>query len=363
MKHFSISRTAIAAAILAVITACSGRNEWTVNGKIEGAEGQTILLEASDNGRWFVIDSIEVNSSGQFSANHSASGYPDIYRLRLGDKTLYFPIDSIETVTVVTKADAFDDEYEISGSSSADMLMAVDRKVKEASKDNATASIGADSVLKRELSTILLDNPSGIISYYIINKRVHGVPLFNPGNKADLRVIGAVANAFNQYRPNDPRTTYLTRLFISNKAKQTGITDTIAAPEIRIIDINLYDNKGTRHSLEETAEKADVVILNFTAYTGEFSQPLNVALNKLYERYHDKGLEIYQVSVDNDEYQWRQSAKNLPWITVFNPVTESKTLLEYNVGAVPAIFIISNGEIVERIDNISKLEAAVAKRM
>lgn len=361
MNFTNIIRIPILASCLAILAACSGKNEWTVNGKIEGAEGQTMLLEGSDNGRWFVLDTIKINSVGQFTARHQAAGYPDIYRLRLGEKTLYFPIDSIETVTVVTKADAFDHEYLISGSQSADMLMAADRKVMDAAKNGV--AIASDSALKRELGNLLLGNPSGIVSYYIINKRVQGIPLFNPANKADLRVIGAVANAYSQFRPNDPRTRYLTNLFLSNKASFSNPTDTIAANEIKLIDIDLFDNTGKRQRLEKTAENNRLVILNFTAYTAEFSPALNVILNKLYEKYHSNGLEIFQVSVDADEFQWRQSAKNLPWITVFNPSTDARPLADYNVGAVPATFIISGGEIVERVDKPSAIEAAVAKRL
>lgn len=361
MNFTNIIRIPILASCLAILVACSGKNEWTVNGKIEGAEGQTMLLEGSDNGRWFVLDTIKINSVGQFTARHQAAGYPDIYRLRLGEKTLYFPIDSIETVTVVTKADAFDHEYLISGSQSADMLMAADRKVMDAAKNGV--AIASDSALKRELGNLLLGNPSGIVSYYIINKRVQGIPLFNPANKADLRVIGAVANAYSQFRPNDPRTRYLTNLFLSNKASFSNSTDTIAANEIKLIDIDLFDNTGKRQRLEKAAENNRLVILNFTAYTAEFSPALNVILNKLYEKYHPNGLEIFQVSVDADEFQWRQSAKNLPWITVFNPSTDARPLADYNVGAVPATFIISGGEIVERVDKPSAIEAAVAKRL
>lgn len=344
-----------------LLTACSGSNEWTVNGKIEGAEGQTMLLEGSDNGRWFVIDTISINNTGQFIARHEAAGYPDIYRLRLGDKTLYFPIDSIETVTVVTKADAFDYDYTISGSQSAEMLMSADKKVMDALRSGV--SLNTDSTLKRELGKILLGNPSGIVSYYIINKRVQGVPLFNPANKADLRIIGAVANAFNQFRPNDPRTRYLTNLFLTNKARQSTPTDTIAAPEIHLIDIDLIDNTGKRQRLEKVASDSRLVVLNFTAYTADFSPALNLVLNRIYEKYSGNGLQIYQVSVDPDEFQWRQSAKNLPWITVFNPSTDSRPLIDYNVGAVPATFIISNGEIVDRITDPSAIESAVAKRL
>ena len=98
--NLNILKCLVAGAALA-LSACHGSNEWTVDGRIDGADGKTMVVEACDNGRWYPIDSVTLDGAGRFSISHPAAGYPDIYRLRLGDKMLYFPIDSIETVTVV----------------------------------------------------------------------------------------------------------------------------------------------------------------------------------------------------------------------------------------------------------------------
>lgn len=342
-----------------LMASCGGKNEWTVDGKITGAGEQTMLLEGNDNGRWYVIDSVKIDKSGHFTSTQPAAGYPDIYRLRLGDKTLYFPIDSIETVTVVTDVEAFDHEYKLSGSASAEMLMEVDRLVTEAVTRGGAKGVASDSVLKRQLGTLLLDNPSGIVSYYIINKHVEGVPLFNPANKGDLRIIGAVANAYNQFRPTDPRTRYLGALFLNNRPRQAN--DTIEASELQLIDIELYDQHGQKRSLKDVAAKNRVVLLNFTAYDTDFSPALNVELNKVYEKYKGHGFEIYQVSVDPEEYKWKQSAKNLPWISVYNSPADMTPLVKYNVGAIPSGFVIANGEIKERVADTAHIGAMVGK--
>lgn len=350
---------------MALVQSCTkSSNEWSIDGRIDGADGQVMLLEASDNGRWYPIDSVELGKSGSFSFSHPASGYPDIYRLRLGAKTLYFPIDSIETVTVVTNANAFDTEYTLAGTPAAEMLMQVDRRVMDVVARRGAGAVSTDSMLKRELGGMLLGDPSGIVSYYIINKKIGGNSIFNPSNKSDLRVIGAVANAYNQYRPNDPRTTYLRNLYLSNRPVQPGAPkDTIVANEVPIFEINLMDDKGETHSLEKLAKSGKVIVLNFTAYTAEGSPVFNVELNKVYEQYRDRGMAIYQVSVDDDEFQWRQAARNLPWVTVLNTKTDGqRNLLNYNVSEIPTTFIINrNGELVERVDDITTLSSVVAK--
>ena len=87
-------------------------------------------------------------------------------------------------------------------------------------------------------------------------------------------------------------------------------------------------------------------------------------LNDIYQQYHSKGLTIYQVSVDQDNVAWRQAAQNLPWITVFEPMSiDSQSVGAYNVNGIPTTFIIRNSEIVERVEDASQLKQIVAKYM
>ena len=140
--------------------------------------------------------------------------------------------------------------------------------------------------------------------------------------------------------------------------------DTIVAQETSIIEVSLYDRTGKKQSLQEVAKKNPVVLLSFTNYSADYSPALNIELNKVYTNHHNQGLEIYQVGVDNQEYNWRETARNLPWITVFNSETDGMRFLNsYNVRSLPAIFVIKNGEIVERLTDATRISQSVAKYM
>lgn len=352
------------ATALSVVALCScSSNQWKVTGNISEADGKTIVLEAADNGYWYPLDSVKLDNSGNFSISQPAAGYPDIYRLRLDKQSLYFPIDSIETITIKASASSFDNGYELSGSTSAQMLMDVERKINQLVNSKGVDAAINDSILKRELGGMILGDPAGIVTYYIISKNIAGKPLYNPNDKHDVRIIGAVANAFDQYRPNDPRTRYLKQLFLSNRPRPVAPTDTVYAEETPIFEINLMDEKGKAHSLTELSQQGKVILLNFTVYDVEASVAYNIELARIYEKLKDKGFEIYQVSVDPDEFKWRQSAKNLPWITVYNSSADgSENLIRYNVTNLPTAFIIDRkGELVERIDNVEKLESTINK--
>ena len=360
-KYISIVMSAFVAIMFCN---CGNSDNWSIKGEIEGADSTMLLLEAPGVNGWYVLDSVLLDESGDFEFQQPIVGYPEIFSLKANGKSVYFPIDSIETVKYEGYASALDSAYLLSGSVSAEMMMTIDQKIAAVVAKGGEKALAADSVLKRELSGMILGDNVGLISYYIINKRVGNTSIFDATNKKDIRIIGAVANKFAQQRPNDPRTASLKQLFIENRRVATvGEGDTIQVAQTALFDIRLYDNKGKLHSLKDVASKANVTILNFTLYANEQSPAFNVHLNKIYEANKDAGLEIYQVSVDESELLWKESAENLPWITVYNSkIDGAKNLMNYNVSNLPTSFIINGkGELVERVDDLSKLDKAVKK--
>ena len=356
MKKYFMMMVAIIA-----LTACNG-NKFHIDGNIEGASDTTLVLEQSSNGEWYIIDSVKVDGKGNFSVSSEAPEVPSIYQLRLGDQSICFPIDSLDKLKIVTKLPNFSSDYTITGSEHAEQVMKID---KEAMR--FAGGKGTDAELqtwKDQLARQIVADPSGIVAYYTINKYINGKPLFDPMNDNDLRIIGAVANSFNSFRPNDPRTDYLVKLLLEGQRRRHSIaaTDTVYADVASIIDIKLQDYNGKEYSLTKVATENRVVLLDFTAYGTEVSPQLNKLLNDIYQSYHSRGLEIYQIGLDQNNVTWREAAKNLPWITVFDPMNiNSQNVGTYNVTGIPTTFIIRGGEIVERVEDATMLKAAVAK--
>ena len=351
----------------AVAVSCSNNGpQWHLNGSIEGlSDNDNIILEANNQGYWYVVDTIQAKN-GKLDYAGDIHGYPDIFRLRVGESSVYFPVDSIETVTINATAPDIAATHTLSGSPQAINLAKVDSMLTATAATMGVKAMVNDEALKRELAQMILADPAGVVSYYIISKSIGDTPLYNPAQSVDNRIIGAVANAFNTQRPDDPRTKYLTSLFLRNSRPSASTEGTkMEAQLIKAFEIDLYDHTGKRHSLLELTESGRPVILSFTAYSADWSPAFNVELNKVYSKYHPQGLEIYQVSVDDDEYAWKQAAKNLPWITVYNNVSDGgKVLRQYNVGQVPTTFVFNReGELVERVLDIADLDSAVAKVM
>ncbi len=348
--------------LAAMLMVSCGGNQFKVSGKIDGASDTTkLVLEVSNNGMWLIADSVKTSADGSFNVSLPAPQHADIYRLRYKAKSIYFPIDSIDNVVVNSKLETFSTDYTLSGTADAEMLMNVDKKAMQmygASADELKA-------WKKELANVILSNPGSIVAYYIINKYIGNTPLYNPADKEDLKIIGAVANYYNSFKPNDPRTAYLVNVTLSNRRANAPVAsgDTLVINEIPLINISLQDEKGQIQDLEKISSQGKVILLNFTIHSDELSPAFNKVLADAYEKYQSRGLEIYQIAYDTDEFQWRQTAKNLPWITVYDGRgIYSPDIANYNIMGFPTTFVINrNGELAERVTDVTKLSTVISK--
>lgn len=350
--------------MLALTTSCGkNANQWTIDGTVTGADGKELIVESQTFVGWQGVDTVTLDQKGNFSISSDAKGYPSIFRLRIDGATIYFPVDSIETLHFEGSLPDIERNYTLSGTPDAEMIMAVDHRIADAVGKMGVDKAVGDSAFKRSLADQLLTNPGSVVAYYIVSKQIGGKPIFNPLDKTDLRVIGAVANAYANERPADPRTSQLSDIYLAGRKANSNRADTIMAQAIGYHDISLYDNKGRESKLSQTVDNANLTLLNFTAYGAEESAAFNRQLNQIYEKFRSRGLQIYQVAVDEDEMSWRTAAENLPWTTVRNAgAGANQNLINYNVVGLPTTFIINgNGDLVERVDNVDRLQSAVAK--
>jgi alkyl hydroperoxide reductase subunit AhpC len=103
-----------------------------------------------------------------------------------------------------------------------------------------------------------------------------------------------------------------------------------------------------------------VVLLDFHSFQIDKSPQRILMLRDLYNKYHEQGLQIYQVSLDADEHFWRQMTMQLPWICVRDESGQSA--VKYNVQAVPEFFLIDRqNQLQKRSTQISDLEQEIRK--
>lgn len=348
-----------AAALL--LAGCAKQGSFRIEGSLNGGADSTLYLYRASNGIWFPVDSAKVKSDGSFAIKADSPEYPDIYRLALGTQYVDIPIDSLETVTFTGAVADFATGYTLAGSAAAEAVMSIDRECRKLTSPTSPEA----KAYKQKLMPELLKEPQSIVAYYAINKFIGREPLFDVTDRQERGVVCAVANAFKALRPDDPRTAMLEQMALGLQRQYRTVAnpDTIVASQIDLIDITLPDRTGKQRSLAQEAAKGKVTVLCFTAYSLDNSAPYNQHLAKVYNALKERGVEIFQVGLDDDVAAWKLAAEPLPWITVYDENgVQSKNLMRYNVGAIPALFVIDRkGVLQERVDDPDLLQATITK--
>ena len=131
--------------------------------------------------------------------------------------------------------------------------------------------------------------------------------------------------------------------------------------EVSYPDLELMDIRGTKHKLSELEGK--VVLVYFWSALNAMSNNLNADLKALYNEYHDKGFEIYHVSVDTDKDSWvlAINAQNLPWPSLYTG-GDARVVELYNVEKIPTTYIINrDGDISSVKEDIESIKREVKR--
>lgn len=341
---------------------CSRPDTFTLDGSVKGADNESLVLERPGfNGSWIAVDSTRTNSSGEFSIICESPEAPEIFRLRLGEKYIYFPVDSTETISLSTTLPGFGSDYRFSGSEAAEKLRKFDMESVQA--HNA----GGDALRefkRKTVSDIILPGQGNILSYYVLTRTIGGEPLFSVTDPEDAGIFGAVANMYAQYRPEDPRTEMLAAMASEarkNKNKSMGRKTLLRAEESAMIDFSLPDKDGNEITLSGLAGKGKPVMLIFSPLLHERAPEINRRIASLYSKYGNS-VTFLHVSPDADRIAWREAALNLPWIVVVDTRgTGSPLLASYNVEVLPSFYFYNKaGELVKSTRDIAQTDGILS---
>lgn len=350
-----------AASALLILSAC-GEPSFKLKGTVEGAESGSIVLEKADFlGQWMPVDSTHIGGNGSFAFSNPAPAAPEIYRLNFDGNYIYIPVDSIETIEVVTSLNGFGRDFTLSGTPDAERMAKFDKELM--TLPHPLSQEDADSFKRKVYSEYMQNDLSSVVSYYILTKTIDGKPLYDVDR--DYRYFSAVATGYSENRPTDPHAQLLTQTSLDAQRRRNvslGKTKEIEADELTMVDINLTDEKGVERRLSDVVSKGKPTVVVFSLLTASESPEFN---RRLMQSYRARGgnVEFYNVSPDPDQYAWRDAAVNLPWITVYDPEGEySTTALRYNVAQLPAFFIYNSaGELVDRAADFGTLDRMLSK--
>ena len=388
-----MKRSNLALLVLTIFTvACqSPIDRFTINGQISEAQDHMLYLDHMALDRIEVMDSVKLDAQGAFSFQCAApTDCFDFYRLRLDNKVINLTVDSTETITVSASLPVMQMSYTVEGSDNSvrlkDMVIAEMGLLQElksiASGYNSPDPAPLEQKIKEKVDVFkssimteyILPDPSSACAYYALFMSINGQMLFNPQtDRQDAKCFAAVATQMDMLYPDATRTVHLHNLALKGMVRTTPPknNDSLTAQvrqklqslieETGLIEIELPDYKGQIRKLSDL--KGDVVLLDFTAFKTEYSPNYNLMLRTLYNKYAERGFNIYQVSVDSDESFWLNTAPNLPWVCVYDEASLGSIYLKsYNIDLLPAVFLIDReGNIVDRPEKTDELDDKIAK--
>lgn len=364
------------------MAACSEK-KFHVEGSITNAKDSVLYLENIGLMGPEVIDSVRLDGDGRFSLAGAAQQAPEFYRLRIYDQIISLSIDSTETVTVNAAYPQMATQYEVSGSDNCSKIkelalrqMQLQQRALAVSRSEAlTFQQVNDSILamvkqykedvKREY---IFPDPAKPYAYFALFQALGNTLIFNPrADRDDIKVFAAVATSWDTYYPDAERGKNLHNIAIEGmknirtiEAEQAKTIDPSKVQSAGVIEIALTDNKGRVRRLTDL--KGQVVLLDFHVFGQKESPARILALRELYNKYHDRGFEIYQVSLDGDEHFWKQQTEALPWISVRTDETNNSFLTVYNIQTLPEFFLIDRGNnLVSRSQQIKDVDTAIQK--
>lgn len=352
---------------ITVLMSGCGSEKFHVEGAIGNAKDSILYFEHNGLTGFTTVDSVKLDAKGAFSFASDKVNNPEFYRLRIAGQIINIAIDSTETVKVDAKYPQMATDYSVNGSYENEKIKQLALKqINLQAQCQALYSEqpqAADSLVQQLIQAYKYDvshnyifkEPMKAYSYFalfqyiVVNNEARLI--FNPAvDPEDNKVFGAVATSWDTYFPNSERGQNLHNITIKGMRDNRIATANkqniqIEAEETGVIDLPLRDNKGNMHHLTDLRGK--VVLLNFHAFSLPDSPEYIMQMRELYDKYHAKGLEIYMVSLDENEHFWKESVATLPWINVYDNTGISEAYTSAAT-ATPIIYLIDRSNTVVR---------------
>jgi len=346
-----------------------------IKGLIRGGEESYLRLERLDVNRTSLVDSVLTEKDGSFAIKLGMEE-PELYILRNKNgaliNLLVFPGDRI---TVNSSQDNFGKGYEILGSEESEGIRMLVEHLNQTrlvldSLQAVAGDIGdpenpqfelirntyAQAIIKQKRFTIkyLVEHMGSLSSVYALYQKYNnGTLVLNQEN--DLQYFKAVADSLEHTYPNSSLTLSLRADIEQREAAFTEAAKLNSLLEMAdevsgMLDLSIADRDGKEVALSSL--KGNVILVSFWASGNNSSVQALLQLQSTYRKYHDRGFEVYAISMDNNKINWMNAIdfNEFKWINVSElSFPESKAALMYNINQLPTNFLINrDGDIVAK---------------
>jgi peroxiredoxin len=340
--------------VTVMIAACSSEPHYVINGKIDGADSVTFLLQKRDAGKVITIDSA-VAYKGSFKMKGGSVKYPELVLLSAKNTRMrtQFYLENAE-MTVAGKLDSLygakitgsktQDEYDglitsLNNFNEKYTKIYNDYQLAEQSGDTAKVSQLTKEIEagEKEMTQMQKDfvknNPSSFASPQILAGLTYEME--GPEIEAYINAMDtAIANT-ETVKSLKERVEKMKTVAIGQKAPDFTLSDPEGNP------VSLYTKVGSK-----------LLLVDFwAAWCGPCRQE-NPNVVKVYTEFNKKGFDVFGVSLDRTKNDWVKAIADdkLSWTHVSDLQYWNNAAAKlYAVSAIPANFLLDeNGVIIGR---------------
>lgn len=336
-------------ALLAVVS-CS-KPGAVVNLDLKEGVATNVELYRLDYNRLSFIDSLATNGNGHLKC-----------KLELRDKVnpafYYFYHNGTKLAGVVAadkerisvSADTLG-RYSVAGSEDSRLLMQMDSLLAASKAQMERVLAEEPEDMNLQLSRIYIDHKRAMLRQVVGNpfSITSAAALFQKFNDqlyvfqepTDVYIFTSVRDSLVQKYPDNEFVNAVSKA-IDIRRNADELEEKISNAVYGLPEIKMTDFDGKEHLLSDMF--GNVILLSFWSIAQDEHKMFNLEMVPVYEKYHSKGFEIYQVCVDEDKTAWAASVRNqkLPWTCVNDGLgLVSPAVAAYNLNSIPTMFIIS----------------------
>ncbi len=356
-----------------IAISCNSPKVAPISGNIENGEGGKIYLEYLEPNGVKVLDSCSIDKSGNFlikSKPKEKTYYRIRYQNGINQDFIVLITDSTETIKITATAPQISKGYKVEGSPESEdlalfvakvgktaemrdsLVNAYQAKINQGHPDPESLAAEIDA----QYTQIMHEQEAFITS--LINKNKGSLLALEALNFLNIddhvELIREIRDALVQNYPNNPFVVNF-QYSIQDKLR---FTKGMVAPEL-----NLPTPEGRNVALSSLRGK--YVLLEFWAAWCRPCRMENPNLVRTYNKFKNKGFEIYAVSLDRERLDWLNAIKQdgLNWIHVSDLQFWNSTAAKiYGVQSIPANFLLDKeGKILAKNLRGSDLEKKLSE--
>lgn len=356
--------------VAAILSGCKDSTDYKISGHISNAEGKYIYLDELKVTSSEKVDSARINSKGQFEINGDVH-QPTFFLLKLREKNfITLLVDSAEDIHISADAANFSRDYDVTGSEGSSLVQELNHHLSRTK--HQLDSIRSLHVLFRTDPNYLEMKKKWDTEYNQIvqdqteysKKFVTAHPFsmanvlalyqkFDNNNFViqDLQSLKTAASALHSFYPESEhvKALYANTLKLMQKEQNAKLRKFIQEKGKNSPEIDLPNTDGKNIALSSLQGK--YVLVQFWSSQDRASRIMNPVLVELYKKYHKKGFDIYQVSVDDNRAEWLDAIDRdgLKWTNVGDMKGSQSAVDNYNIQTIPFNYLLDkDGTILAR---------------